>query len=196
MSDNYVFADVAVGSGLSASIHSQRATPDEIVAIAKNIWADVRASGVAENDNAGNDELLSELQEKYADFTKSFPLVIRWMVQARQFSAKALKSYLLQHANTDMSSRESFLRLQAEYLVLLHRASHPHADEALVKKYREAVIANLLEEDKAVTEIEQQVTEEFAARAAAADQERRARLYNALKAAKSGPRPAAGGESS
>lgn len=178
---NHVYAEIPV----DAQVHSaQNASPEEIVKIAKTIWAEIRTSGVAKDDENGNDTLLETLQTKYKDFSTSFPLVLRWMVQMRKFHPEALKLYLMKHASTKLDSRESFLTLQAEYLVLLYRKTHRHADERFIKQYRKSVVEQLLEEDKAFADIQKEVEAEIAQKSTNNDQERRQLLYKMLLAQK------------
>lgn len=180
---DYVFDDVPVQASAGIAT-SQRATPDELVEMASKIWGEVRASGVAADDDPGNEALLKRLQEAHKDFGQSFPLVLRWMVQLRLFSPRALRKYLLKHASARLDTREEFLRLQAEYLVILHKEAHPHADESRVKRYRDGVVEALLREDREFMEITRQVEEDMAKTAAAVSAERRQKIYSALLAEK------------
>jgi len=178
---NYAYGEIPV----SAGVHSaQRATPEQIVALAKKIWRDINTSKVAKDDDSGNDALLGRLQAEYSDFNQSFPIVLRWMVQLRQFNAAALEKYLLKHATAKLDTREEFLRLQAEYLVLLYRETHRHPDENFVRLYRDSIVKQLLEEDKAFLEMQEQVEDDLAQRAQAIDADRRKRLYEYLLARK------------
>jgi hypothetical protein len=177
---NYTYGEVQV----SASVHSDRATPEQIVTLAKKIWRAVKDSKVAENDDKGNDALLEKLQAEHTDFNQSFPLVLRWMVQVRQFNAKALEKYLLKHATAKLDTREEFLQLQAEYLVLLYRETHAHPDEGYVRRYRESLVTQLLEEDKAFLELQKQAEADLAAQAQIIDADRRKKLYEYILAQK------------
>jgi hypothetical protein len=173
----YVYAETEV----SAQVHSAyRATPDAVVAIGKTIWAEVEKSGVPGDDDAGNDALLGRLQAQYKDFTTSFPLVVRWMVQMRLFNAEALRKYLLKHAAAKLDTRRDFLELQAEYLVLLYRETHRRPDEAFVKRYREALVRQLLEEDEEFAKIQRQLKADLKLEDAALDRDRRRRLHELL----------------
>jgi hypothetical protein len=175
---NYEFSEVPVSASVTTA---QRATPEELVAMAKKIWRAVRDSKVAKADDAGNDRLLGQLQTEYKDFATSFPLVLRWMVQTRTFKAKAFHDYLKLHAAAKITTREDFLRLQAEYVVLLWRAEHPHPDEKVVRRYREDVSKQLIDEDKAFMEIHKRVEADLAVKAGEDDRDRRRRLVEFLK---------------
>lgn len=174
---NFSFGEVPVSASLSSA---QRATPAELVALARQIWQRVASAGVANEDNAGNDKLLESLQTEFSDFSKSFPIVLRWMVQMKKFSAKAFEKYLLKHASATLNSREAFLELQADYLVLLYREEHKRPDENLVRRYRSSLIEQLLEEDKTFQKIQKQIEEELASQENVVDQDRRTRLCEFL----------------
>lgn len=175
--DSYAYGEVPVTASVGSA---QRASLEDLVALAKRIWRSVRDSGVAAADDAGNDALLKRLQGEHPDFTQSFPIVLRWMVQMRQFSGRALEMYLRKHATTTFDSRESFLRLQAEYVVMVFREKNRGVDQGAVDRYRDAVCKSLLDEDKEFQEIQKQVEADLEARGRELDQERRQRLYKQL----------------
>jgi len=161
-----------------AGVHSARqATPEQLAEFAALIWKEVAQARVAPDDEAGNEALLEELHAKHEDFGKSFPLVLRWMVHTRQFRVKAFSKYLRVYAAGNPRTREDFLRLQGEYLVFLWRELNPRAGKAAAQKYRETILAALLEEDKAFADIQAEVDHDFAAQAQAADADRRQQLY-------------------
>jgi hypothetical protein len=186
MADDASDATIVYGDSppVRATTHTGHASPDDIVAIAKQIWACVTESGVAKSDDAGNDALLSTLQNRFREFNASFPLVMRWMVQMRQFKVAALHKYLIKHGTADLSSRENFLDLQAEYLVLLYREAHPRADQSFVRRYRASIIAQLRKEDAEFMDMNKTVEEEIKARQAEVDTARRDELYAFLLAAR------------
>ena len=183
MSDNanYTYGEVPVTANVQSS---QRATPEQLVQLAKGIWRSVETSGISKDDEAGNDVMLSRIQSENKDFNQSFPLVLRWMVQMRQFNSKAFEKYLLKHASAKLDTREGFLELQAEYLVLLYKETHRHADEVFVRRYRQSLVQQLLEEDKSFMEMQKQVETDLASQSVTVDLDRRRRLYEFLLAQK------------
>ncbi|MFA6165759.1 MAG: hypothetical protein WC700_04025 [Gemmatimonadaceae bacterium] len=179
---NYSFSDVPVTTSVRSS---QTATPEQLVEMGRAIWKEVNDAQIAKDDAQRNDELLAALQQKHKDFVTSFPLVLRWMVQMRQFHPEAFRKYLLKHATAQLSTREAFLELQVEYLVLLYRELHPdHPDENYVRKYRESLIRSLMEEDKAFIKIQEDVEAEMSRKKAVNDDDRRRALYAHLMAQK------------
>lgn len=194
---NYVFGEVNVTAGggptgeapgiqPKLSTYTERASLEEIVAIAKQLWGRVKKSGISETDDAGNDKLLADLREddEFRKFATSFPLVMRWIVQARKYNLNALKSYLRKHASADLKTREAFLDLQAEYLVMVYKEEHTHANPKKVKLYRESIVTALRREDKEFTTMNEQVEEEMKTRSKAVDKIRRDELRAMLLAIK------------
>ena len=102
----------------------------------------------------------------------------------RKFSAKAFEKYLLKHASAKLDTRQSFLELQADYLVLLYREEHRHPNEALVHQYRASIVDHLLEEDKVFSELQKEAEKDLAHSAACMDRDRRQRLYEFILARK------------
>lgn len=141
---NLVFGEIPV----TTKFKNKSASPDELVEIANRIWVEVEKSGVEKEDDAGNKELLSRLQKEFKDFNLSFPITLRWMVQLRKYSEVAFRKFLLHHAAANLSTREGFLELQAEYLVQIYKHEHKHPDERAVKAYRKDIVAQLIKEDK------------------------------------------------
>lgn len=185
MSSSAGDAGVAFGEApVIAKVGSAHASLEDIVAEARAIWRAVGASKVDKGDAPGNDALLERLQTEHANFCQSFPIVLRWMVQLREFHPKAFEKYLRKHASAELGSREDFLRLQAEYLVLLHREANPRQSEKFIRFYREQLVNQLLAEDKAFVEIQKQVEADFEAQAEATVADRRRRLYEYLLAQK------------
>lgn len=181
---NYVFSEVPIKANVSSS---QTATPEELVELAKKLWAQVQESGVSKDDDEGNKTLLKRMQDENKDFMMSFPIILRWMVQARQFGAKSFHKWLLKHSASELKDREDFLRLQAEYLVLLYKESNPRYDNRLVNEYRKSITQQLLDEDKKFKELHDQVTKDMEAHEAILRQERRERLIALVRALKDKP---------
>ena len=171
---NIEFGEVPV----SSKIATKHATPEEIVAIGRRLWQRVLEAKIDPSDDEKTDHLLEQVQKEFHDFNTSFPLVVRWAVQLRKFSPAALEKYLRLHATADLSSREGFLRLQAEYLVALYREDNVrHHDEKAVKAYRTAIVKQLIDEDEAFQKLQKEAEAEAAAAASVVDATRRQALY-------------------
>lgn len=176
---NYVYGEVA-GVEPEFKTHTERASLEDILAIAKEIWARVNSSGVDVKDDAGNDKLLAEVQKEFKDFTASFPLILRWIVQARKYNYNALRKYLMKHAHTELNSREKLLELQAEYLVFIYREEHPRVSTKLIHEYRRRLVEQLHVEDKQFLEMHKQAEKEVEDFNKAVDAERRKEILARL----------------
>ena len=177
-----VFDEVSVSTpGLTAG-QAGRATPDELVAMGRKLWQHVQQSGIAASDEAGTDKLLAEIQKEFKDFTISFPLVVRWAVQLRKFNPTALHKYLRLHASADLSTRESFLRLQAEYPAMIFREENrSRHDEGAVQRFRTQLIEQLMVEDKLFIKMQKEAEAEAAKQTTAVQSDRRQVLYSYIK---------------
>ncbi len=169
---------------IPAAVHSKNsATADELVAMANSIFAEVKASGVSIEDEEGTDRLLQNLQTKYKDFLDSFPLVLRWMVQLRQYHAAPFRTYLSVYAsamNAGIRTRHEYNELQAKYLVLLERKLNPKQNNVALQAYRQRIVAMLDKEAEEFEKIQQEAAREIEASDAADDHERRELLYTML----------------
>ena len=172
---------VDLGGGASGRVGVQREALGRVMALAAKIWAEVRRSGVAPDDDAGNDALLAELRTAYKDFAVSYPVPFRWMVQAREYEPRAFESYLREHVKPMYADRKEFLAAQGAYLVQLYRARHPRAGSRQLGRYREAVEKSLAQDDEAFAAAHAEAEEEVRRMDAENDAERRQRLWAHLR---------------
>ena len=167
--------------------NSQTATKKSLVVLAQTIWKEVKTSGVNPADNSGNSKLLKELQKKYRDFAVTFPIVLRWMVQIREFHPKPFNRYITKYFRPHYKDRKAFMAAQGEYLILLYKHNHPRAAGDEVTRYRETVMKSIEQDDEVFMTAHKNVEAEVKKLDAAVDMDRRRRLYEFLtrrKAAK------------
>ena len=175
MSDQIEFSE----SIISSNVVSPHSSIEDIITIANNIWNEVKT---AKNTNDGkelNDRLVI-LQTKYNDFNSSFPLILRWMVQMRKYNELVFRKYLMKHSTTKLDTRESFLILQAEYLVLMYRHENKKINKTSIQSYREFIIKTLLDEDKEFMEIQEDVEKEMEKTKKENDNARRKKLFEII----------------
>jgi hypothetical protein len=154
---------------------------NKVSTIATNIWKFVIEHNL-KNTRTDKYEikLLEELQMEYTHFSLSFPLVLRWMVQMRQFKTQAFKEYLSFFINTEISSRHDFLKVQGEYLVLLYKNMNLNSTKKEIDNYREEIISNLIEEDELFKKIETEAKLELEQQDNDLQTNRRNAIYNAI----------------
>jgi len=172
---NVAHGEVGV-EGVSVSAAGERPLA-EVLGIARAIWKETQAAEVAVADAAACERLLTRQREKYPEFSSSFPVVFRWMVELRQYDEKAFKHYLCNHVKTMYKDRHEFLSAQGEYLCLLYRARHPRAAGVQLSRYRDAVEKALKEDDDSFTRAREEADAEVERMDAETDRERRQRLH-------------------
>lgn len=177
---------------LAATESRPTASVEEVLAEADKIWARVARAGVPAGDAEKNDALFAELQEEFGNFSRSFPVVLRWMVQLRKYSRRALNVFLLKHATAPLATEDDFLALQAEYPVQFY--AHDGKGSRAQKKvaaYRAGLLLQLKEERDAFEAAKKEADALEAERKAKASAARRETLYRLLRAR--GAEPAGGG---
>lgn len=174
--EQYIFTESNIQEG------TKELPLDQLLELADKIWSDVK-----HNPGFNKEEKLSELTDyyfnKYKDFSYSFPIVIRWMIQLGKYNKKAFKKYLFKYKETKITCRKDFAILQAEYLVFLYKEEN-HYDQKYINNYREFIVKQLVEEE----ELHKKVEEEFNDELKKIDREKRERLFQYLlniKSAKS-----------
>jgi len=180
---NRIFSSERVGR---TQVESQKCLPiSEVVEIAREIWTEICGSGVSPSDDAGNDALYQRLHKERSDFSASYPLILKWMVKAREFKEKVFRDYLNKFGReTVHKDRRTFLEVQGEYLVLLYKDRNPRFGAREVGEYRKAIRKQLEDEDKEFAKKAEEAQELVKELDALADQERRKRMYESLVAQK------------
>ena len=111
-----------------------------IVKEADIIWQKVKTANIIATDFKATDDYFKLLRIEHPDFAKTLPLVMRVMVQTRQYNSKALERYL-KKLSIDMKkwkSMDDYIESQADYMVYLYKATHNHyspKDTIAVRKH-------------------------------------------------------------
>lgn len=152
-------------------VNEKDVTPDEILGEADGIWKRLRNLTYAPE---ASDDVMQEVRTAHRDFSKSYPIVLRYMVQFRSYNHKAFKLYLAKIGKHPWKSEEEYLDSQADYAVLLYKSTHKKwntsqmrilwnnirnslgGESAMFKKYHE-------EFTKEVTDDEKRLADEFRA---------------------------------
>jgi hypothetical protein len=197
MSDNYniiaeginVGGDDGIKPNLSKFCDDSKSEDEkvEIIAnIAKSIWKKIIEYNLKNKITADTELiLLQELRIEYNDFFLSFPLILRWMVQIRQFKINIFKSYVRKFINTEMRSKIDFLKLQGEYVVMLFKALNPNCSANDLKSYEDNIMQLLIKEDETFKKIEEEAKEELKKEDDRISKERREHIYNMILKKKS-----------
>jgi len=171
-----------LGDGAMGRAGAGRKDAADVIAMAAQIWKDVKASGVDPEDESGNDALLVRLRKKYHDFAISFPIPFRWMITAREYSEVAFEKFIKRHVKAFYKDRKAFMVAQGEYLVILFKTRNPRASAREIHGFRASLAVSLTKDDdvfKDAQELAKQGTKELDE---AADEARRLRICAYLKA--------------
>lgn len=110
-------------------------TAEFVLEEAKQIWKKVKAMNVPVGDSVKAELCMDAIRREHRDFCQAYPIVLRYMAQMGEFRAKAFKQYLAHILHHPWSTEEAFLESQADYVVLLYKATH--------KKWNTTEISNL-----------------------------------------------------
>lgn len=156
---------------------NKEAQIEEIAKTAKSIWKKIIEYYLKGNNS---DELLNNLQNEYNEFFLSFPLVLRWMVEMKQFKMQVFKAYLDKFINAEINSKTEFLKLQGDYLVMLFIDLNPAASKIKIAQYEEDITNYLLLEDETFKDIEEEAKEELKQETEKMTKEKKELLYNLI----------------
>jgi hypothetical protein len=177
-----IFNETAVDTGVGAgTIKTEYVRVDDIINLIKEILDKVKGSLIVPGDDAGNAGLLDVLRQEYKDFASAHPIVLRWMVEARQYDERAFRIYAKNHVKSSYKDRGEFWRCQAEYLILLFKRLNPRADVKTIRKYRENVLESLKKDDVEFTAANEQADEEIKKNKDRAVMARKDRILKYLK---------------
>jgi len=182
--NNIIYTEINVDSKVRVKIpkcvaENKENQIEEIANTAKEIWKKIIEYNLKNKTNTQY-ELLNLLQNEYKEFFLSFPLVLRWMVEMRQFKIKVFKKYLDKFINAEIDSKIEFLKLQGHYLVMLFKDTRPMASEEDIKDYEEKINNYLMIEDESFKEMEEEAKEEIKKESESISKEKKEMLYNEI----------------
>lgn len=132
-------------------------TIDDIVNEATQMWKITKSRKLKSGDLEAADALMNEFRKTNPEFCKSYPIVLRYMVQMQEFEPKALNLYLRKIKEHPWKDEKGYLDSQADYVVLLYKATHSRWNKTQVSKIWNGV-RNMLQRE---TEIFKQYLEEY-----------------------------------
>lgn len=132
-------------------------TPEQLIRHGKKIHREVKRKEWAQ---VPIDKMLEAFQEKYKEFGRSFPIVLRHIVQTKNFYEKVFRRYILLCKNHPTHSMAEFQERQAEYLVMVYREEHPHCSNRELALVKERHVTDLKKEEEYMKKIMEEVQEE------------------------------------
>ena len=182
MEKNTVYSEVNIKSPIdespSLSPEDKEKKVQELLSTASRIWKRIIEINLKKEYPEGMK--LGVIQNEYREFFLSFPLVVRWMVEAQQFKINAFKMYLNIFLDSKIESKEDFLKLQGKYIVILYKELNPHLKDEEILEYEKQISGLLLSEDEAFKELENEAVEEVKKENEKATKAKKEELYNQI----------------
>lgn len=114
-------------------------TIDEIVREATQIWLKAKAKNIPSGDIDAAEALMSEFRKSNPEFCKSYPIVLRYICQMKEYDPRALRKYLIKIKEHPWKTEEEYLDSQADYVVILYQAKHKHWNRTDISRLRKNV---------------------------------------------------------
>ena len=165
MDDQYDFGESQVGRVPIAI--------NDLVKLANDIWDDVKKS------KKDDEETLNYYFSKYSDFSSSFPLILRFMIQTKSFSKSAFTKFLHKFNTIKQSDKKEFTKVQGEYLVYLY-SEKGHKTSSDINNYRLFIQKQLLDELEEIEQCQKEAAEKIIEMDKGISDERRASLFKYL----------------
>jgi FMN phosphatase YigB (HAD superfamily) len=131
--------------------------------------------------NMAMEEQLKIYQERYPDFARTFPIVMRYMIQFRQYKTKAMARFLKRLNSNPYRSEAEYCERQADYVKYLYMESTPHYTAKVAGEVHRDVLEALLEELKDYKEMVEVVKQKSKEGELQNAEERRNELKNLLE---------------
>ena len=157
-----------VSKGMDQAVRVQIDTVDQILKRAKEIVRDARDKSQwrkwdeaeQEYDYMSTEEVMKVMQKRYSEFSKTFPVVLRDIVETKRVYPKVLKRFigLCQHHPTH--SIDEFQERQAEYLTMVYRQENPRSGPKEIARVKRMYGDQLKKEQEYMKNVMDMVQEE------------------------------------
>jgi len=110
--------------GLNLALTSEKeVTIDDVVAEGDSMYRYVKSR----YGKATPQEIHSEITRDHPQFSKSYPLVVRYMCDLKQYSSRALRQWLTKIKSAPWKSEAEYIESQADYVYKLVCAKNPRS---------------------------------------------------------------------
>src|SRR3989344_4762035 len=99
-------------------------TLEDILNEANNIWDEYKKKKININNYKLIDEYLEKIQKEHKELYQAYPMVIRHMIQEKQYHPKAFNKYLIRLSKHPWTSDEKRLDSYADYYVILYKTKN------------------------------------------------------------------------
>ena len=160
--DGRLFTESEVDSNMgTGNIKTEYINIEIVINTIKEILNKVKRAEIEPKNAEENTKLLKILQDEYKDFSITHPVVLRWMVEARQYDEQAFRTYAKNHVKSTYKDRNEFWKCQGEYLILLFRRLNPKASVKAIRHYRDNVMGLLKKDNDEFDDANKKADEEI-----------------------------------
>lgn len=124
--------------------YEREVTVDDVVDEANKIWGEVKKMPVDNLDSV--DRILSDLRRTHREFSISYPIVLRYMVQMKAYSPKALRTFLERMKYHPVRSHDDYLESCVDYITILYKQTQGHWDRREAENVRKNIRQTLFTE--------------------------------------------------
>jgi ribosomal protein L44E len=117
------------------------------------------ASNPKYKDTDEND-VIKKIQDIFKDFSRSFPIMLRHIVQTRKVYPEVIKRYVKLCQAQPTHSISEFQQRQADYLAMVYRKEHPRAGQKEIALIRAKYEQNLKKEEEYMKKVMDVISEE------------------------------------
>lgn len=115
---------------------------------------DPKYKGLEEN------ELIKKIQDKFKDFSRSFPIMLRHIVQTHKVYPEVITRYVKLCQVQPTHSVADFQKRQADYMAMVYRQEHPRAGQKEIALIRAKYEQNLKKEEEYMKKVMDVISEE------------------------------------
>lgn len=152
-------------------------TPEQLVEHAKKILQDAKNP---EWKDVPIDKKLEAFQDKYKEFGRTFPIVLRHIIQSQKLYPEILQRYILLCKHHPTHSVSEFQERQADYLVMIYRKEHPRCSQREISMVKRKHVEDLKREEEYMKKVMDEVKKERDEKSKQFDKDRRGELMGLI----------------
>lgn len=152
-------------------------TPEQLVGHAKKILQDAKKP---EWKDVPIDKKLEAFQDKYKEFGRTFPIVLRHIIQSQKLYPEILLRYILLCKHHPTHSVSEFQERQADYLVMIYRKEHPRCSQREINMVKKKHVEDLKREEEYMKKVMDEVKKERDEKSKQYDKDRRGELLGLI----------------
>jgi hypothetical protein len=124
--------------------YEKNVTIDDIVNEANLIWKKIKKYSYKTIDES--EKVIKIIQKEHPQISKSYPIVIRYMVQRNAYSNKALRTYLNKVKNNPWTTEDEYIESQVDYTIILYKYTNKNWNTTQISNLRKNTLDALHKE--------------------------------------------------